>query len=218
MKIFSLVFAVSISSLVETATGDAPDYLFKGHQAEKDDLISNLVDSTTVVVLSDTKLTGNATCAGVFNGGEDVGIDDFPTTGVVLSTGDVTTIDAPNDNPDTSTTYRSPGDSDLNGLLPGQSEETHDACLLEFNFKCAPEISNPWITFNYVFASDEYNEWVNREFNDVFGLFLNGENIALVPGSNVPVTIKSVNRNVNNDYYFDNYDGVFRIEADGLTK
>ncbi len=68
------------------------------------------------------------------------------------------------------------------------------------------------IKFNYVFASEEYNTFVCSNFNDLFGFFIRGpgiqgdaslapdftntKNIALIPGTNLPVTINTVNRGV----------------------
>lgn len=84
------------------------------------------------------------------------------------------------------------GDVDLTALagLP-----TYDACVLEFNFKAAGDT----IKFNYVFGSEEYTSYTCSSFNDVFGFFITGgtyvtpTNLALVPGTTIPVCINSVN-------------------------
>ena len=58
------------------------------------------------------------------------------------------------------------------------------------------------MVFNYVFASDEYLEYVVWGFNDVFGWFLNGVNIATIPNTNsTPVAIRNVNAGVNPKFF-----------------
>lgn len=76
------------------------------------------------------------------------------------------------------------------------------------------------LSFNYVFASNEYESFENTVFNDVFGFFISGPgisgpyssppqypngsvNIAVVPNSSpdLPITISSVNSNLNSEYY-----------------
>ncbi len=70
---------------------------------------------------------------------------------------------------------------------------THDACKLEFDF--VPDGDS--LVFNYAFGSEEYDAYSCTGFNDVFAFFLSGPlitgapNIALIPGTNIPVTINS---------------------------
>ena len=77
----------------------------------------------------------------------------------------------------------------MDALIPGFF--TNDACVLEFEFSCDTEPEG--FSFKYVFGSEEYNEYVDTTFNDVFGFFLDGENIALIPGTPTPVSINNVN-------------------------
>ncbi len=99
------------------------------------------------------------------------------------------------------------GDADLDQLISGYG--TYDATVLEFDFVSTGDAA----FFNYVFGSEEYNEWVDSDFNDVFGFFVNGVNHALLPGG-VPVSIDTVNNDVNSDYYNDN-EGTPVYDADG---
>ncbi len=98
----------------------------------------------------------------------------------------------------------------------------NDGCVLEFDFIAAGDT----VSFDYVFGSDEYETWINTQYNDVFAFFLSGPgidgpyaspagfpdgavNIAGVPNTdpNLPVTISSVNSGTNPEYYVDNQGG-----------
>jgi hypothetical protein len=76
--------------------------------------------------------------------------------------------------------------------------------------------------FNYVFGSEEYNEYVGSGFNDSFQLLLNGPgfsnvNLAQVPGGGGDVTINNVNLGSNSAYYNNNSPAVYPFELDGFT-
>ena len=98
----------------------------------------------------------------------------------------------------------------------------NDGCVLEFDFIAAGDT----VSFDYVFGSDEYETWINTQYNDVFAFFLSGPgitgpydspagfpdgsvNIAGVPNTdpNLPITISSVNSGTNPEYYVDNQGG-----------
>ena len=97
-------------------------------------------------------------------------------SGVVLSSGKATGVAGPNTTDSNTTDYSAPGDSDLDKIVTPST--TNDASVLQFQFTT----TKSQISFQYVFGSEEYNEFVNSEFNDVFAFFLNGKNIALIPG------------------------------------
>jgi hypothetical protein len=137
------------------------------------------------VTVFNVTFTGANPAAGTFVGG--TGIVGFES-GIILSSGDIAFVPGPNTQDDVTADNLGNGDIDLDGLIPGYS--TFDACVLEFDFECQ---SAQVIQFQYVFTSEEYNEWVNSPYNDVFGFFLNGVNIALVPGGGLAVSINNVN-------------------------
>jgi hypothetical protein len=111
----------------------------------------------------------------------------------------------------------SAGDADLNTLIPGYT--TRDASVLEFDFVSAIDGQ---LTFDYLFASEEYNEYVQSSFNDVFGFFINGENVAMI-GSTV-VSINSINLGSNSGLYVNNDPSdlgtptPFNTQYDGFTQ
>lgn len=84
------------------------------------------------------------------------------------------------------------GDPDLDNLV---QDPTHDATILEFDFIPIGDS----IKFRYVFSSEEYPEFPCTGVNDVFAFFIQGPgfpvstNIALIPGTTLPVTIDNIN-------------------------
>jgi flagellar hook capping protein FlgD len=189
-----------------------------------DELLQCLIGPN--VEIANAVLNAAPGTAGLFTGGSTiVGLDE----GIVLSSGNIVTLVGPNLADETSYDNGYPGDADLDGLIPGYT--TYDATILEFDFSC----DNPTVvSFQYVFASEEYNEWVGSPFNDVFGFFLNGTNIAVSPavcsGSGLPVAINTVNceepynppNGPNCDCYRNNDlsdgGGLIDTEMDGLTQ
>jgi gliding motility-associated-like protein len=165
------------------------------------DLAEALVGSG--VTISGATMTCPFVSAGKFDGtASALPID----SGIMLASGAINTAIGPNDDPGAGTDEGFPGDPDLDAL-PGVLN-TNDACVLEFDV----EVLADTLKFNYVFGSEEYLEFVNL-FNDVFAFWISGPgypiptNIALVPGTPVPVTINNVNNIVNPAYYQDNGDG-----------
>ncbi len=72
----------------------------------------------------------------------------------------------------------------------------------------------------YVFASEEYPEYVGSTYNDVMAVRVNGKNCATVPGSTQAVSVNTINANENSQWYVDNADGAagYATSMDGLTK
>ncbi|UCE85224.1 MAG: choice-of-anchor L domain-containing protein, partial [Deltaproteobacteria bacterium] len=159
-----------------------------------DDLSGGLLDPLALaeslagagVSVSNATYVGDPSAAGVFSGGSaTVGLE----SGVILSAGRVADVVGPNDAPDTTTSFFTPGDPDLAALAGVSLADTFDAAVLAFDF--VP--SGDEVKFRYVFVSEEYNEFSNDIFNNVFGFFINGTNYALVPGSGISVSINNVN-------------------------
>lgn len=135
--------------------------------------------------------------------GANLGLD----AGLILSTGRVATDLANFEtgaNGDVtefaSNTMSGPTDADL-AELSGQ--DIGDAAILEFDFIPTGDS----LQFRYVFGSEEYPSFTCSNYNDAFGFFLSGPgiagpfsngaiNIALVPGTTVPVSINTLNSGV----------------------
>ena len=157
----------------------------------------------------------------------------FPlnNSGIILSSGDTRDASGPNTSGSTSTTCP-PNIHDPQLATITSPTAVNDCAVLEFDF--IPQSDT--IEFRYIFASEEYPEFVNSTYNDAFGFFITGpnpnggnylnQNIALIPGTIAPVTINNVNNGtstptsgpcVNCNYYIDNSTGNWHIEYDGYT-
>lgn len=88
---------------------------------------------------------------------------------------------------------------------------TEDATYLTIRFIFGDGSVGGDVGVRYVFASDEYLG-VNSQYNDVFAFFLDGVNVALVPGSSAAVAINSVNPLSHSAYYVNNV-----INTNGLA-
>ena len=197
-----------------------------------EELVQNTLLGSGVIVtnVTFTGLPGTSVNEqiGFFDGENcNVGID----YGVLLSTGSVFNAQGPNTS----------GSSSLGGGFFGQSDpdliaisgaNINDAAVLEFDFIAISDT----ILFDFVFASEEYLEFVNSGFNDVFGFFLSGPgisgpysnnaiNIALIPGTATPIAINNVHADSNATYFVNNGDGFSApynsdpqyIQYDGFT-
>ncbi len=139
---------------------------------------------------------GNGSSSGIFAGAASMlGIN----SGIILSTGMAAGVEG-SAGVTSSTCNGLPGDPDL-ALLEGLPvTDLYDATVLSFDF--IPTYNT--VSFQYVFSSEEYNEFVGSEYNDVFGFFVNGTNVALIPGTTTNVSINNVNDCVNPAYFIDN--------------
>jgi gliding motility-associated-like protein len=185
----------------------------------------NLVQNTLLgggVQLISVNFQGSTGAIGTFNGNSsNIGI----SSGVIMTTGVISGPDGPI-GPNTVPNAGVDNGTGGYGLLDNIVSPTFNATVIEFTF--IPQGDS--INFKYVFASEEYKEYVGSDFNDVFGFFLSGpkpgggnysnQNIALVPGSSTPVAINNVNHLTNSGYYVDNESPSpgTSVQYDGFTK
>jgi len=191
-------------------------------------LVNTLVSSQAGITVDPTTVsyTGGPNASGTFTGAEFLPF----SSGIVLTTGDARTdqgsagsfiIPGPNKASGTGSPNGAPGDNNLQAIVDGTA--THDAAVLTFNF--IPTTDQ--IRFQFVFASDEYDEYVGSSFNDVFAFFLNGNDIthdiARIPGTGDLISVNNVHDAVNNQpaqnaaFFTDNTDGHLNTELDGFV-
>lgn len=177
------------------------------------DLVKNVLAGGGVEIMNIQYSVGTGNI-GFFNGKKsNIGLD----SGIILSTGKVTDAIGPNDVGNKGSSNNLPGDADLQLLSP--NFPTYDATWITFYF--TPQANQ--IKFRFVFASEEYPENINKNYNDVFGFFITGpgftgnQNIALIPSTTDPISIQTINANTNSSYYIDNSNGT-STQFDAFTK
>ncbi len=161
--------------------------------------LTDLISSPGVIV-NNVQLNCPGGAYGTFEtyGISEIGIQ----SGIILTNGSAEDAEGPNDNAATGTDLGLPGDPTLDPFVVSPFP-TQDACELQFQVYAATSL----LSFDYVFGSEEYPEFINSAFNDVFAFFISGpgivgeQNIALVPGTTLPVAIENINCQ-NNDQYF----------------
>jgi PKD repeat protein len=186
------------------------------------DTIANLEQTLSTLLfgscvsVSNLTYTGASSAVGYFLD-PSAEIDSSFSYGLLLTTGDVQNAVGPNNSTSQGTNNSLPGDADLDALVPGYT--TYDASIIEFDFTSA---SDTIIASDIVFASEEYPEFVGTTFNDVFGFYISGPgitgttNLALIPNTSDPISVNSVNQNLNTPYYIDNSNGT-TYQYDGRT-
>lgn len=174
-----------------------------------DQIVSTLAGAG--ITITNVKVTGSNTAIGTFDGGSGDGLS--IDSGVIMSSGKISTAAGPNTSEGTSGGLGQPGDAGLDAIV--KPLLTHDAVILEFD----AVTTTSTFSIRYIFASEEYKEFVGSKFNDVFAFFVDGANIAVVPGSSSPVAVNTINNINNTGLYHDNPAGSdkFGTSFDGFT-
>jgi len=191
------------------------------------------------VEVSGVTYTGDFEAIGSFNGAStNLGLN----SGIILTTGTVKNEVGglsgeqrgpfgPNNTASAGKANGQPGYGPLTALA---GVATENAAVLEFDFV---PLSNS-VSFRYVFGSEEYPEFIDEGFNDVFAFFISGPgfsgtfNMAQIPGTGGPVSIDNINNGPTNSgpcqncaFYTANGTGTtspmadsdFFIQYDGFT-
>ena len=175
------------------------------------ELVTEYLVSGCIKVMN-VNYTGSAAALGGFGSASGAFIFE---QGLILATGKATNAIGPDDDIGTinGVDFGLPGDANLDNV--SASNQTYDACVLEFDF--VPNVDT--IRFNYIFASEEYPEKVCSDTNDVIGIFLSGPgvaltNLAVIPGTTIPVNANSVNSGTSGSCATCNY--CLSLAYDGL--
>jgi gliding motility-associated-like protein len=177
------------------------------------------------LIATNIKYTGATHSIGYFDGtNSNIGLKN----GILMTNGSVGIAVGPNNTGNRGIWNHLPGDTALTRIC---GDSTFDASILEFDF--IPYADT--VSFDFVFGSEEYPEFTCCKVNDVFAFFISGpgisgyKNIAIVPGTIIPISINTLNGNCtsqsncgggccnnNSQYYIDNTGGQ-TIEYTGFT-
>lgn len=188
-------------------------------------LVQNVLLGSGVTV-SNISYSGSPIAIGSFDGSAtNLGL----ASGVVLTTGTTQNNGSGPHGPNNSSGSGVDNNVAGNSLLSQQigGVDTYNAAILEFDFIPYSDT----VSFRYVFGSEEYPEYVNAGFNDVFAFFISGpgiaglQNIARLPSGQV-VSIDNVNAGSNAALFVNNGDGNSApqngspqyIQYDGFTR
>lgn len=179
---------------------------------------------------------GLATQIGTFSNGK-IGANLQIDSGIIMTTGTVvesfSTNSAGGISLGPNVTYNDPE------LTAIDANANNDVVVIEFDATLDPLATV--LTIDYQFMSDEYDEYVCSDFNDIFGYFITSDtsapytgyqNIALVPGTTNAVTVNSINNGTvgasgdaadcidltQSSQFISNSGNTITVEYDGMTK
>ena len=190
--LIAFLFTLSLNAQIEVTSGNGAPY-------NPENLIEKVLQGGGVEIVS-IDYDGNDNAIGYFNRGTtNIGIEEgiVLTTGVVASSpgnigiAETGASEASTHNQSTAT------DVDITSLADGEAIFN----MAKYTISFIP--SSDRLSFRYVFASEEYPEFGCTPYSDIFGFFISGpgfsgtyennaENIALIPGTNLPVTINNI--------------------------
>ncbi len=166
------------------------------------------------ITVNSASYSGAGTSSGIYSGGNATSQFLTPSdTGVILSTGRASDITQSNGDPNRSAGTSTDTSGQNNNALfnAAAGTNTYDASYMTVNFTPTTD----FITMQFTFASEEYPEYTGSIYNDVFGVWINGQ---LVTSPVVNVTqINSVNQTANATLFNNNTGDDYNTEMDGFT-
>ncbi len=189
LMIFMIPLLLESQILIDATESGVPDSLVYRYMQGKGARISN-------VSFKGSSIPGYESI-GLFDGTHTtLGI----SSGIIMSTGNVRDAFPYYKIYSMTTRFNTSGDPDIEKMVNKKTDginylRTFDGQALEFDFR--PDHSK--LKINYIFASEEYEEFVCSFFNDAFAIYVSGpgiygkKNIALIPTTKEFVAINTLN-------------------------
>lgn len=164
------------------------------------------------VTVTGASYTGDIDSAGVYYNGF---LSPSPgNSGVILSTGNAedftNSTGLANQSANTSTNTSGPNNQAAFNAIAGTG--TRDASYLDVDFVPTGNV----MAMEFVFASDEYPEYVNSVYQDFMVVWVNGTEVPIAVGD-ARVNPANINADKNENLFVDNAGSVVNSEMDGLT-
>lgn len=159
--------------------------------------------------------TGDSQSSGIYRGGNSTSPDVTPANrGVILSTGDARdfTNSSGQANQSNNTSTNTSGPSNQADFNAAAGTNTYDAAYLDVDFIPTGDT----MTMQFVFASEEYPEYTSSQFQDFFGVWVNGTLVPLSVGDG-DVDPGNLNSGANENLFIDNMNDDYNTEMDGFT-
>lgn len=166
-----------------------------------EELVKNILINSSCINIGTVNASGNPSNTGQSYAYFNSGTSSFPFTGgIVLSTSASKHAAGPfiQANSEGFTNNNWPGDPDLNQAL--NNTQSRQATVLEFDFLA---LTNS-ISFNYVFASNEYQTYYPCVYSDGFAFLIKEanttdpyQNLAVLPNTTIPVSSTTVHPKIN---------------------
>ncbi len=153
--------------------------LWVGPTNDADVLAYELLGSSSAVNIVSASYVGDAASSGTYTGGP-LGIED----GILMTSGYAVTALPPSSSGSSGTSLGLDGDILCDQLTTPYP--SYDAVKLTIVFELADEFDG--ISFQSIFGSEEYPEYVGSSFNDSYGAYLDGVQVVFDENGN-PITI-----------------------------
>jgi len=191
IKSFLLVFFLCLLSAKIKAQNITVD-----DSKTPESLVKNVLINSSCINTSNIKSSGNPTSSGSSYASFNSGTSDFPFSGgIVLSTSASKNAEGPyiEANSKGIQTKGWAGDDDLEKAL--NTTQSTQATVLEFDFVASTNV----ISFNYIFASNEYQTYFPCKYSDGFAFLIKEaesteeyKNLAVLPNGITPVSSTTV--------------------------
>jgi gliding motility-associated-like protein len=188
-KIYFLLIFIATLANAQTITVD--------NTTNSPTQLVNLLLGNSCVTVSNVSISSNQSVAYFNKNGGGFPIND----GIIIRNGQALLTQGSYTNTNLSSQINTNGDAYLQTLSnnSGQTDNITDVAFLEFDFT---PISNSF-SFDFLFASNEYGQY-QCGFSDVFAFVLTNlntgvsTNLAVIPGTSTPVTVKNIRDSANN--------------------